>query len=150
MAPIPAFSLGYRPALDGLRAVSILAVLSRHSGWLSGGYLGVDVFFALSGFLITALLTEEYGLTGMIKLRLFYARRALRLLPALAVCVLICEIVLLATLPPEFGPLALQQGAASCSTSPTGRRYGAYRWACSVTHGHSPSKSSSISSGRSS
>ncbi|TMF01949.1 MAG: acyltransferase [Chloroflexi bacterium] len=112
MAPIPAFSLGYRPALDGLRAVSILAVLSRHSGWLSGGYLGVDVFFALSGFLITALLTEEYGLTGMIKLRLFYARRALRLLPALAVCVVICEIVLLATLPPEFGPLALQQGAA--------------------------------------
>ena len=112
MAPIPAFSLGYRPALDGLRAVSILAVLSRHSGWLSGGYLGVDVFFALSGFLITALLTEEYGLTGMIKLRLFYARRALRLLPALAVCVVICEIVLLTTAPPEFGPLALQQGAA--------------------------------------
>ena len=75
---MPAFSLGYRPALDGLRAVSILAVLTRHSGWLSGGYLGVDVFFALSGFLITALLMEEYGRTGTITLRLFYARRALR------------------------------------------------------------------------
>ena len=109
---MPAFSLGYRPALDGLRAVSILAVLTRHSGWLSGGYLGVDVFFALSGFLITALLMEEYGRTGTITLRLFYARRALRLLPALAVFVVICEIVLLTTAPPALGPLVLQEGAA--------------------------------------
>src|SRR5438094_8568664 len=109
---MPAFSLGYRPALDGLRAVSILAVLTRHSGWLSGGYLGVDVFFALSGFLITALLMEEYGRTGTITLRLFYARRALRLLPALAVFVVICEIVLLTTAPPALGPLVLQQAAA--------------------------------------
>ncbi|PYM81073.1 MAG: hypothetical protein DME13_21220 [Candidatus Rokuibacteriota bacterium] len=112
MASMPAFSLGYRPALDGLRAVSILAVLTRHSGWLSGGYLGVDVFFALSGFLITALLMEEYGRTGTITLRLFYARRALRLLPALAVFVVICEIVLLTTAPPALGPLVLQEGAA--------------------------------------
>ena len=108
----PVFRLGYLPALDGLRAVSILAVLARHSGWLGGGYLGVDVFFALSGFLITALLTEEYGRTGTIALRLFYARRALRLLPALAVLIVICVVVELATLPPEYGPLVLQQAAA--------------------------------------
>ena len=106
------FSLGYLPALDGLRAVSIVAVLARHSGWLVGGYLGVDVFFVLSGFLITALLIDEYGRTGTITLRLFYARRALRLLPALGLFIVACEVVMLATAPPEFAPLLLQQGAA--------------------------------------
>jgi len=90
----------------------------------AAGYLGVDVFFALSGFLITALLTEEYGLTGMIKLRLFYARRALRLLPALAACVVICEIVLLATLPPEFARWRYSRALRSCSTSQLGADMG--------------------------
>jgi acyltransferase-like protein len=105
------FSLGYQPALDGLRAVSIVAVLAHHSHWLSGGYLGVDVFFTLSGFLITALLTEEFARTGTITLRLFYARRALRLLPALLVLVVVCAGTLLATVP-EYGPLVLHQAAA--------------------------------------
>jgi peptidoglycan/LPS O-acetylase OafA/YrhL len=68
----------------------VLAVLAGHSGWLSGGFLGVDVFFALSGFLITTLLTEEYDANGSIGLPFFYARRALRLLPALLVLVLVC------------------------------------------------------------
>jgi len=75
--------LGYRPALDGLRAVAVLAVMLHHSGLLPGGWLGVDVFFALSGFLITTLLLEEYERTGEVSLRRFYLRRALRLLPAL-------------------------------------------------------------------
>src|SRR5215470_12845881 len=104
--------LGYRPALDGIRAVAVIAVLAGHSGWLSGGFLGVDVFFALSGFLITRLLTDEYDATGSIVLSLFYARRALRLLPALLVLVVVCTAILLATLPAEFGPLALQEASA--------------------------------------
>src|SRR5262249_61193368 len=99
-APPSGFSLGYQPALDGLRAVSIVAVLAHHSHWLAGGFLGVDLFFALSGFLITARLTEEFARTGTITLGLFYARRALRLLPALLVLLLVCTGPLLATFPP--------------------------------------------------
>lgn len=106
------FSLGYQPALDGLRAVSILAVLAHHSNRLGGGYLGVDVFFALSGFLITALLTEEFARTGTITLRLFYARRALRLLPALLVFVTVCTGANLATVPAEYGPIAIHEALA--------------------------------------
>jgi peptidoglycan/LPS O-acetylase OafA/YrhL len=111
-APQSGFSLGYQPALDGLRAVSIVAVLAHHSRWLPGGYLGVDIFFTLSGFLITALLTEEFARTGTISLRLFYARRALRLLPALIVLVVVCVGALLATVPAEYGPLVLHEAAA--------------------------------------
>lgn len=110
--PAARVSLGYLPALDGLRGVSILAVLGRHSGWLGGGYLGVDVFFALSGFLITSLLIEEYARAGTITLRLFYARRALRLLPALVVLIVVCTGTLLATGPAELGSLAIRTAAA--------------------------------------
>jgi len=63
--------------------------------------LGVDIFFALSGFLITTLLLEEYAETGTISLRRFYARRCLRLLPALVTLVAVLALVLLATVPPE-------------------------------------------------
>jgi peptidoglycan/LPS O-acetylase OafA/YrhL len=81
------FRLGYRPALDGVRAIAIVAVMAFHAGWPlgAGGYLGVDVFFALSGFLITALLVEERRRRRAVDLVAFWARRALRLLPALAV-----------------------------------------------------------------
>lgn len=89
MLPSQAFTLGYRPALDGLRAVSILAVLLYHTDLISGGFLGVDVFFALSGFLITSLLLEEHATTGRVSFYAFYVRRALRLLPALAPLVVI-------------------------------------------------------------
>jgi peptidoglycan/LPS O-acetylase OafA/YrhL len=76
---------GHLPALDGLRGVAILLVFSVHCfGWPKGGHLGVDLFFILSGFLITTLLLEEHSATGRISLRAFYARRARRLLPALA------------------------------------------------------------------
>ena len=83
-------SLGYVPALDGLRAVAVCGVLAYHGGmsWLPGGFLGVDAFFVLSGFLITSLLLEEWGRTGSIRLGAFWARRARRLLPALVVVVL--------------------------------------------------------------
>ena len=77
--------LGRRPALDGLRGLAILLVFSVHCfGWPQGGHLGVDLFFVLSGFLITTLLLEERTVEGRIDLRRFYGRRARRLLPALA------------------------------------------------------------------
>ena len=76
--------LGHVPALDGLRGVAILLVLASHSGWqLLGGGLGVDLFFCLSGFLITALLLGEWSERGRVSFADFYRRRALRLLPAL-------------------------------------------------------------------
>jgi peptidoglycan/LPS O-acetylase OafA/YrhL len=76
--------LGYLPALDGLRAISIALVVSYHAfGFPMGGAAGVDVFFVLSGFLITRLLVVECADTGRIDLRSFYARRCRRLLPAL-------------------------------------------------------------------
>lgn len=79
------FTLGYRPGLDGLRGLAILLVLISHGFPRLGGsygFVGVQVFFVLSGFLITSLLLEERASTGTIRLRAFYARRALRLLPA--------------------------------------------------------------------
>jgi len=80
---------GRLAGLDGLRALAILAVLTFHLDptWLPGGFLGVDVFFVVSGFLITTLLVRERVATGRIDLPGFWSRRARRLLPALAVCV---------------------------------------------------------------
>ena len=77
--------LGYLPGLDGIRAIAVLAVMVFHSAvpWLPGGFLGVDVFFVLSGFLITTLLLQEVERTGRINFKAFYLRRARRLLPAL-------------------------------------------------------------------
>src|SRR3954462_15365671 len=78
--------LGHVPALDGLRGFAVLAVVLYHfppDRWVPGGWLGVDVFFVLSGFLITSLLVGEHEVAGKMSLRRFYARRALRLMPAL-------------------------------------------------------------------
>ncbi len=77
--------MGYQPGLDGLRAISVIAVVFYHAGfsWMPGGFLGVEVFFVVSGFLITSLLIEERDTTGGVKLRQFWMRRARRLLPAL-------------------------------------------------------------------
>ena len=98
------FKLGYRPALDGLRAIAVLAVLAFHAGWIPGGFLGVDVFFTLSGFLITTLLCEEHARTATISIRGFYIRRARRLLPALVLFLLICGGTLFATTPSAYWP----------------------------------------------
>ena len=90
MQPAPVRPLGKRPALTGLRAVAIVIVVARHAGEAAGigafsfGFAGVDIFFVLSGFLITSLLVGEHARTGRVLLRQFYIRRALRLLPALA------------------------------------------------------------------
>ncbi len=75
-------SLPYNPALDGIRALSILSVVLFHCGipGAHGGFIGLDVFFVLSGYLITSLLTAEHR-HGGIEIGRFYARRALRLYP---------------------------------------------------------------------
>src|SRR6516165_9018854 len=83
----PARRLGQRPALDGVRGIAVLLVIAVHVGLLDSGDIGVDVFFPLSGFLITALLYEEFERHGALSLRRFYARRARRLLPALTMLV---------------------------------------------------------------
>src|ERR1700693_3084978 len=75
------------PSLDGLRAMAVFAVLAYHGGvgWVGGGFLGVDLFFVLSGYLITTLLVAEWQRDGTIALAEFWWRRASRLLPALLV-----------------------------------------------------------------
>jgi len=80
----------YVPGLDGIRALAVVAVLAFHAGigWFGGGLLGVDLFFVLSGFLITSLLVSEFRSSGTIRFTTFYARRARRLLPALVVTML--------------------------------------------------------------
>jgi peptidoglycan/LPS O-acetylase OafA/YrhL len=94
--------LGHRPALDGVRAVAVLAVVLFHAapigGWhLDGGFIGVDIFFALSGYLITTLLLREWVATGRIRLGSFWGRRVRRLVPALVV-VLAVSLVAVAVL----------------------------------------------------
>ncbi|EUA14952.1 acyltransferase family protein [Mycobacterium kansasii 732] len=78
------------PALDGLRAIAVTLVLAGHGGipGMGGGFIGVDIFFVLSGFLITSLLLDELRHTGRISLTAFWIRRARRLLPALVLMVL--------------------------------------------------------------
>jgi peptidoglycan/LPS O-acetylase OafA/YrhL len=85
--------LTYRPDIDGLRAIAVAIVVAFHAGvpGFTGGFVGVDIFFVISGFLITGLLVDELRATGSISLSRFYARRVRRLLPALA-------LVLIATL----------------------------------------------------
>lgn len=85
-----ASTYAYRPALDGLRAAAVIAVMAYHAryGWAAGGFLGVDVFFVLSGFLITSIVTEERAATGRIALGTFWRRRLRRLVPALLLVLL--------------------------------------------------------------
>jgi peptidoglycan/LPS O-acetylase OafA/YrhL len=88
----PEFRLGYRPFLDGVRGIAVLLVLVYHFNAINaigeiplGGFLGVDIFFVLSGFLITCLFYEEHQRSDRIRLKNFYIRRTLRLFPALIV-----------------------------------------------------------------
>lgn len=79
------YRLGYRADIEGLRAVAILLVVACHAKvpWLAGGFVGVDVFYVLSGYLITGLLVQEIRTTGELRFANFYGRRLRRLLPAL-------------------------------------------------------------------
>jgi peptidoglycan/LPS O-acetylase OafA/YrhL len=125
-----AFTLGYRPWLDGLRAIAIVAVVVFHIGAFRAftrgtGAAGVDMFFVLSGFLITILLLEERERTGAISLRAFYRRRARRLLPALA---LVVAGVLLAS---WFGLLQASRHATLVNVGYVAAYVG--NWVCALT-----------------
>lgn len=102
-------SLPYRSEIDGMRAIAVLAVVLYHFGvpGLSGGFVGVDIFFVISGFLIGGILWREYDQTGAIRLRHFYVRRFRRLAPAFFVMALVTAAVAWAVLLPfeyrEFG-----------------------------------------------
>jgi peptidoglycan/LPS O-acetylase OafA/YrhL len=104
------------PALDGIRAVAVVCVLAFHGGlsWASGGFLGVDAFFVLSGYLITALLLTEWTRSGgRIDLAAFWGRRARRLLPALLLVVTAVAVGARALLPPEEVRLLRGDGIAA-------------------------------------
>jgi peptidoglycan/LPS O-acetylase OafA/YrhL len=116
----PAQHFAYQAPLDGMRAIAVIAVLLFHhyqfdpnkrAGW-SGGFLGVDVFFVLSGFLITSLLLVEHRREGRVSLRAFWTRRARRLLPALFV-MLVFVAVLAAWVFPARDLAALRADAFS-------------------------------------
>lgn len=89
----PLHSLAHRPEIDGLRAVAIVAVILFHAGFdmLPGGFLGVDVFFVISGFLITQLILRQQQ-DGSLRLADFFARRARRILPALFFVMAVCTV----------------------------------------------------------
>ena len=89
--------LGSRPALNGIRGAAAVLIITDHAGMFPGSYIGVTVFFVLSGFLITTFLLEEVGRSGSIDFPMFYMRRALRLLPALFLMVAIVATYAMAT-----------------------------------------------------
>ncbi len=107
--------VGFRPDIEGLRAVAVLAVVLFHADipGITGGYIGVDVFFVISGFLITGLLWREANTTGTIKLHNFYGARARRLLPASATVGIITMIASVLVLPPLRVPTVIYDGIAS-------------------------------------
>jgi len=116
----------YWPAIDGLRAIAILLVVTFHAGvpQISGGFLGVDIFFVISGFLITGLLVREFAATGRIDILNFFGRRTRRLLPALAVVLLLtlCAAAVLLV------PVGQQQNLAQSAIAASGFAANVYFW----------------------
>src|SRR3954453_3095565 len=92
----------HRQDIEGLRAIAVLAVVGFHAAvpGLGGGYVGVDAFYVISGFLITGLLWRELSQTGRLELGRFYARRARRLLPAATLVSIATVIAAACLLPP--------------------------------------------------
>jgi peptidoglycan/LPS O-acetylase OafA/YrhL len=123
---------GFRPDIEGLRGIAILLVVAFHANvaWLAGGYVGVDVFFVISGFLITGILAREVEETGDVDLAAFYARRARRLLPAFLV-------VLLATLALSLWLYApIDQPAVASDARAVALHYGNVLFASSAVNYH--------------
>jgi peptidoglycan/LPS O-acetylase OafA/YrhL len=116
VAPQTNYRLGYRPDVEGLRAVAILLVVAAHAKveLLAGGYVGVDVFYVLSGYLITGLLVQEATTRGRIGFAVFYGRRLRRLLPALLLMLVVtCGLAWLLMPPSEL----MEQAAAASSAA---------------------------------
>ncbi|OBI49044.1 acyltransferase [Mycobacterium sp. E796] len=105
----------FRPDIEGLRAIAVIAVVLFHAEvpGVGGGFVGVDVFFVISGFLITGLLWREANTTGTVRLRTFYGARARRLLPASAAVGVITAIASVVLLPPLQARIVLGDGIAS-------------------------------------
>ncbi len=111
---------GFRPDIEGLRGIAVLLVVIFHAGLLStagtqlpGGFIGVDLFFVISGFLITGLLIRERETKGKVSFSRFYARRVRRILPAAAVCLLITIPLAYYLVALVARPSAMQDGAAA-------------------------------------
>ena len=105
----------YRPDLDGLRALAVLSVIGFHAfpSWVSGGFIGVDVFFVISGFLITTLIQEKIQQHSL-NLRIFYASRIRRLFPSLILVILACQVFgWFALLSDEYKALGKQIAAST-------------------------------------
>jgi Acyltransferase family len=163
--PRRGISLRHAPGLDGIRALAVCAVVAYHLGTTSkatvlpGGFLGVDIFFVLSGYLITSLLVVEAQQSrGRISIKQFYLRRARRLLPALFALLLVVGAVGAVWLPYQAARLRgdlvasltdVTNGAPSRRTARTSPSL-ATDHRCSPTSGRSRSRSSTTSSGRSS
>jgi peptidoglycan/LPS O-acetylase OafA/YrhL len=105
----------FRPDIEGLRAVAVLLIVAFHASvpGVRGGFVGVDVFYVISGFLITRLLLNEYGTTARISLSHFYARRARRILPAAAVAIGLTLVASWFVLAPLQMPNVSKDAAAS-------------------------------------
>jgi peptidoglycan/LPS O-acetylase OafA/YrhL len=111
--------LQYRPEIDGLRAIAVLPVILFHAGfqWFQGGYIGVDVFFVISGYLITTLLIEDMR-NNRFSLTDFYERRAKRILPALFFVIIVCiPFAMLWMLPKELIGFAKSMTSVSIFSS---------------------------------
>lgn len=110
----PRARLPYLPGLDGLRALAVVAVLLYHAGatWMPGGFLGVEVFFVISGYLITARLFAEWREWNHIELGTFWLRRARRLLPAVLVMIAGALTFAVAFLPEQVAGLRADAAAA--------------------------------------
>lgn len=110
------YRLGYRGDIEGLRAVAILLVVACHAKvtWLAGGFVGVDVFYVLSGYLITGLLAKEIHDTGELRFANFYGRRLRRLLPALLLMLIIASVLGRLLLPASSQP---EQALAASSAA---------------------------------
>ena len=124
-APVSAPARGWthRADIEGLRAVAVILVVLSHAsiGGVRGGFVGVDVFFVLSGFLITGLLLRELDTTGTISLGAFYARRARRLLPAAALVLLVTLGATILLMPPLLVPgITVDVAAAAAYVSNIG------------------------------
>ncbi|BCI91394.1 hypothetical protein NIIDMKKI_66000 [Mycobacterium kansasii] len=150
--------MGFRPDIEGLRAVAVVAVVLYHAGipGVVGGYIGVDVFFVISGFLITGLLWREVTTTRTVRLGRFYGARARRLLPAAATVGVATAIGAAALLPPcrrgGFSSTALPARCMSATTGSPGKAPITWpptsRRRPSSTTGHWESRNSSTWFGR--